>query len=327
LRLLSPTFANFGSRAPVLAVVAATDGSQGGASSFGQFRMAAALGALALGGGLQANYGPTLCETTGSDAKGPEPTLTQKCMAEALGTGIIVHGGCGCICSKMYAGSAMGLFQIATIWGVSVALAIFATREVSGAHLNPAVSVSLAVNNDFSREDLPFYLGAQLLGATIAGAINYALTSGGIAALELAEKVPRGTCTSTFAGAFGMVPNAVCLGPVGAFMAEVLCTSILAFMIFTLTDADGSVPKDMAPILIGATVTAMITIMGPLTGCGMNPARDLGPRLVTFFAGWGSIAWSSWWIYTLGPITGAVLGGYVYNQFFKDLNKQPPEKK
>jgi len=102
-----------------------------------------------------------------------------------------------------------------------------------------------------------------------------------------------------------------------------VATATLAFMIFTVTDADGSVPKNVAPFLIGATITTMITVFGPLTGAGMNPARDIGPRLVTFFAGWGSVALTSCWIYTVGPITGAVLGGYLYNTFFKELNRQP----
>merc|ERR1712107_846050 len=73
------------------------------------------------------------------------------------------------------------------------------------------------------------------------------------------------------------------------------------------------------PVLIGSVVAVLITIFGPLTGCGMNPARDLGPRLVSFAAGWGSVAWSHWWIYTLGPVVGAVLGGAFYTFAFKPL--------
>merc|ERR1719321_1029024 len=98
-------------------------------------------------------------------------------------------------------------------------------------------------------------------------------------------------------------------------------TAVLAFMIFAITDPNNTVPSDAAaPVLIGATVAAFISIFAPITNCGMNPARDLGPRLVTAFAGWGSAAASSWWIYTFGPIIGAVLGGALYQAMF------PPTK-
>mmetsp|Transcript_124432 Transcript_124432/g.194946 ORF Transcript_124432/g.194946 Transcript_124432/m.194946 type:complete len:318 (-) Transcript_124432:37-990(-) len=289
---------------------------------FSFFKKAAAVGALTVGGGMQAASGPAKCESSASPVEAVKPTLLQKCMAEALGIGIIVHGGCGCICAKMYAGSGLGTFQIASVWAISVALAIFATREISGAHLNPAVSIALAAHKDFDKAELGPYLAAQMVGATAAGALNYALTAKGISAFELAEKVPRGTSASTFAGAFGMVPNSAVLGTAGALLAEVSATALFVFLIFAVTDPKGSVPPDAAPVLIGVAVAALISIFGPLTGCGMNPARDLGPRLVTLAAGWGSVALSSWWIYTVGPIIGAVLGGAVYEAFFKDLRSK-----
>merc|ERR1712217_301858 len=125
-----------------------------------------------------------------------------------------------------------------------------------------------------------------------------------------------GTCASTFAGAFGMVPNTALLSPIGAVLAEIWATAVFVFLVFAATDDNGTVPKDAAPFLIGGTAGALITIYGPLTGCGLNPQRALGPRLVTALAGWGSVAWSSWWVYTLGPIVGAVLGGAFYCALF-----------
>ena len=128
---------------------------------------------------------------------------------------------------------------------------------------------------------------AQMAGATFAGAVNYAIFASGIAAMEASEAIVRGSAASTasFAGAFGMVPNPVVIGPLGAFVAEVWMTGILLFLISALTDtAAGSVPDGAAPALIGGTVGVLIGTFGPVTGCGMNPARDLGPSKHAFAA-------------------------------------------
>ena len=95
-------------------------------------------------------------------------------------------------------------------------------------------------------------------------------------------------------------------------------TAVLVFIIFAIGDENGAVPSGAGPALVGTTVAALVTVFGPVTGCGMNPARDLGPRLVTLLTGWGSAATTSWWIYTLGPVTGAVLGGMAYQALFAD---------
>ena len=97
---------------------------------------------------------------------------------------------------------------------------------------------------------------------------------------------------------------------------------MLAFCIFAFTDEANTMPPDAAPLAIGATVTTLISTFGPVTGCGMNPARDLGPRLVTLCTGWGGAALSSAWVYTLGPVAGAVLGGKAY-QAYSALDAAP----
>ena len=124
-----------------------------------------------------------------------------------------------------------------------------------------------------------------------------AIFAAGIAASEAASQIVRGTAASTasFAGAFGMVPNAAVIGGAGALMAEVWMTSVLMFLIMGLCDEHaGSVPAGAQPALIGAAVTALICTFGSVTGCGMNPARDLGPRLVTLLTGWGAAATTAW---------------------------------
>ena len=297
-----------------------------------------ALGTLGLGafagvGGALAR--PASCQAA---ADGPlesikaatsDPSLLGKCVAEAVGTAFIVLGGCGVVCAAKYAGSGMGAFGLAATWGISVALAVYATREISGAHLNPAVTVALVANGMAPLGEAPWYIGAQMVGATLAGFINYFVFAAGIAALEASQQVVRGTAASTaiYHGAFGMVPTVALVGPFGAFVCEVWMTAVLAFMIFAFTDEDNTMPTDAAPLAIGATVATLIATFGPVTGCGMNPARDLGPRLVTLFTGWGGAALSCWWVYTLGPVLGAVLGGTLYTEFFSAPLKGKAEAK
>ena len=102
----------------------------------------------------------------------------------------------------------------------------------------------------------------------------------------------------------------------GAFAAEVYMTAVLLFLISAIGDAAAdSVPAGAQPALVGASVTMLIGTFGSVTGCGMNPARDLGPRLVTLLTGWGAAALHpGWWVYTLGPLVGGPLGALAYQQ-------------
>jgi len=192
---------------------------------------------------------------------------------------------------------------------------VYATRAISGAHLNPAVTAALVATGKAPADEAPWYVGAQVVGGFVAGLANYATFSAGIAALEASEGIVRGTAASaaTFNGGFGMVPTKALMGAAGAFAAEVWMTSALVFLIFAATDAEaGSVTDAAAPALIGAAVAMLIGTFGPVTGAGMNPARDLGPRLVTALTGWGAAAATSWWVYTLGPLAGALIGASAY---------------
>lgn len=184
-------------------------------------------------------------------AEVPEPTLLKKCLAEALGVGIIVQGGCGVVCAAKYTSSGIGSFGVSAVWGLvtrrssehhseplyqpepthradplvpqAVALAVYATREVSGAHLNPAITCALVATDKCSAALACPYVAAQIAGGAVAGAVNYAIFAAGIAASELSAGLVRGTAASTasFHGAFGMVPNAAIVGAAGAFAAEV----------------------------------------------------------------------------------------------------------
>ena len=156
---------------------------------------------------------------------------------------------------------------------------MYATRDVSGAHLNPAITMHLVVNDglDLMNVAVP-YIASQIAGATIAGGINYAMYRSGIQALHVAEnKIKRGTAASNalFNGAFHMIPNKklVTTTP-GALVVEACLTGCLVFMISALTDQEKTVPSIYAPTLVGTVVAALVIPGAPLTGCGMNPARE-----------------------------------------------------
>ena len=156
-------------------------------------------------------------------------TLKDKCIAEFIGTGMIVGGGCGTVCAAKYAKYPLGAFGIPVAFGMSVALAIYATRDVSGAHLNPAMTLSFYFNKPeiCPKEIVLPYIGSQILGAAFFAGLNFLVYRRGIIALEIAEKVTRGTkgSCSIFNGAFGMVPNTELLKWPGAFLGEVGMTS------------------------------------------------------------------------------------------------------
>ena len=226
-------------------------------------------------------------------------------------------GGLGTVCAQRYANYPLGMMGVPMVFGACVTMAVFCTRDISGAHLNPAMTAAFALNRpaDAPPKIWAPYIASQMIGATAAGAINYAIYKRGIVAHEVAEKIVRGAPGSytSASGAFGMMHNSALLKIRGSFLCEIGMTAALAFVIFALTDPDKTVPADAAPCLIGATVTCLATQFQCVTSCGMNPARDLGPRLVTYGMGWGNAAFHpGWWIFTAGPILGALLGSSLY---------------
>ena len=232
---------------------------------------------------------------------------------EAVGTGLIVLLGCGSVASVKYLASGMTLGGVSIIWGSSVALAVYATRDASGAHLNPAITAALAVHRP---EAVPpalalGYMAAQTLGAAGAALLNYAVFSRAIAEFEAKGGLVRGApgSAASYAGAFACLPSP----GRGALAAEVLATSILSYLVFALTDAKTGAPSGAQPALVGCAVTALVSVFGPVCGAGMNPARDLGPRLVTLLMGWKGEGLRGAPAYTLGPLLGAVLGAGAYD--------------
>ncbi|MEB0005668.1 MIP/aquaporin family protein [Pseudomonas sp. MH9.2] len=248
-----------------------------------------------------------------------QPTLTGQCLAEFLGTALLIFFGTGCVAALKVAGASFGLWEISIIWGIGVSMAIYLTAGVSGAHLNPAVSIALCIFGDFEKRKLPLYILAQVTGAFSAAALVYLLYISLFFEFEHVHHMIRGTQASLeLASIFSTYPNpAISTGQ--AFLVEVVITAILMCVIMSLTDDNNGLPRGpMAPLLIGLLIAVIGSAMGPLTGFAMNPARDFGPKLMTFFAGWGPMAFTGgreipyFLIPIFAPILGACLGAASY---------------
>jgi glycerol uptake facilitator protein len=254
--------------------------------------------------------------------------LWRECIGEALGTFILVLFGVGSVHAAALTGAQSGLWQVAVVWGVAVALAIYAVGAVSGAHINPAMTVAFAVFRKFPIRKVGPYVLSQLVGAFLAAALLYALYGGVLARFEQSHGLVRGQPGSErSAMAYGeYFPNPTAQDPspetvslAQAMLAEGVGTAMLAFLVFAVTDRHnpGRPNGSLFALFIGLSVAIIISIIAPLTQAGLNPARDFGPRLLAYLAGWGDIAIPGprggfFTVYILAPILGAVAGAAAY---------------
>jgi len=245
-------------------------------------------------------------------------------IGEALGTFLLVLFGCGSVAVSILFDAYQGIMQIALAWGIGVTLAIYLTRHLSCAHLNPAVTIAMVISKRMSARKLPVYVFAQFAGAFLAGFAIYILFSPSISAFESTHNIIRGTAESvhtakmfgeyyTVSGSTAVVSLPLAIG------AEAFGTFLLLLMIFALTEGCNiGRPHDaMAPMFIGLTVSSVICLIAPLTQAGLNPARDFGPRMVAWMAGWGAAAFPDksggfFFVYILGPIIGGILAALFF---------------
>ncbi len=246
-------------------------------------------------------------------------TLLGECIAEFIGTGLLIFFGVGCVAALVLTGANFGQWEISIMWGLGVAIAIYCTAGVSGAHINPAVTIALAMFHGFDKRKVAPYIAAQLLGAFCTAALIYALYSNLFTEFEAANQIVRGSEASlATAGIFSTYPHAA-LSFSGAFAVEFVITAVLMFAILALTDDKNGAPRGpMAPLMIGILIAVIGGSLGPLTGFAMNPARDFGPKFFAFLAGWGDVALTGgkdipyMIVPILAPICGACFGGWLY---------------
>ncbi|MES2695479.1 MAG: MIP/aquaporin family protein [Verrucomicrobiota bacterium] len=256
-------------------------------------------------------------------------------VGEFAGTFLLVFFGCGSVATATLTGAQVGVFQVAIVWGLGIATAIYLTGSLSGAHLNPAVTLAFAASGSFAWRRAPGYIVAQFLGALAASAVLYALYAGPLRAFEATHGIVRGApgseASAMIFGEFFPNPGGRALDEKAraflshgsAFGIEIVGTAILMLVILCVTHPrNGSRPGILTAATIGLTVTMLISLIGPLTMAGLNPARDLAPRIFSSLAGWGSVPFTAnglgWLtVYIIAPILGGQLGAWVFRVFFR----------
>ncbi len=212
----------------------------------------------------------------------------KKYLAELLGTFILIFMGAGSIMAYETGGSPETL-GVAAAHGIAIMIAVYLFGHISGAHINPAITLTLWVTKKIRGIDLPGYLLSQLAGAALASlALNLIFADSLTASMGVPE---LGAGVSALSGT----------------IAEAILTFLLVWTVFAVSDSDKH--TEHAGIIIGGVIAADILVGGALTGAAMNPARWFGPALV-------NMNWSNWYVYLLGPVVGALLAGIAYTAIY-----------
>lgn len=259
-------------------------------------------------------------ETKNDDQEEEEelkPTLYQEMVAECIGTCILTQIGCAGLCASKFLDAYSGLWQVAVVWFLGATLAISVTAPISGGHLNPAVSLAFGLFRcaDFNIAKVVPYWIAQVFGAFLAGFINLTIFETAISKYEMEQGLVRGTersieSASTFGDYYMLSPYISSWH--SAVFIEGFGTAFLVFCIFAITNTKNkNISPATVPFLVGAAIATMIVTLGPLTGAGINPARDFGPRLATYFFGWGKASFTGAEVYIIGPLLGAPFGAII----------------
>ncbi|MGA2263510.1 MAG: aquaporin Z [Acidobacteriota bacterium] len=223
-------------------------------------------------------------------------SLGRKATAEFIGTFWLVFGGCGsAVLAAAYPQLGIGFLGVALAFGLTVLTMAYAIGHISGCHLNPAVSVGLAVGKRFPARELPAYIIAQVLGAVVAAAVLYVIASGK-PGFEIGGFASNGYAAHSPGGYTLMA----CL------VAELVLTFM--FLMIILGATDRRAPAGFAPIAIGLGLTLIHLIGIPVTNTSVNPARSTGPAI--FAGGW---ALQQLWLFWVAPIVGAAIAGVAYH--------------
>ena len=236
--------------------------------------------------------------------------------AEFLGTAVLIAFGIGVVAQTVLSASANGSYLGINLgWGLAVVFGVLVAGGVSGAHLNPAVTVALAVHRGFAWRKVAPYVVAQVAGAFAGAALVYFTYREAFTAFDGGLRTvlgDRGT-----GGIFATYPQPF-LSIAGGLVDQIVGTALLILGVFAIVDQKNvDVPGWLRPALVGALVVAIGVAFGFNAGYAINPARDFGPRLFTAVAGWGGDVFAArggwWWVPVAGPLVGGVLGGAVYD--------------
>lgn len=236
-------------------------------------------------------------------------TNTQRGLAEFLGTFWLVFGGCGsAVLAAGFPTLGIAFVGVSLAFGLTVLTMAYSIGHISGCHLNPAVTLGLWAGGRFSGKDIPLYIAAQVLGASAAAGLLYAIASGspdyalatnGLAANGFGDHSP---------GHYSLLAG---------LLIEMVLTFF--FLLVIMGSTDTRAPAGFAPIAIGLALTLIHLISIPVTNTSVNPARSTGPALIV--GGW---ALQQLWLFWVAPIIGGMLGGLAYKTLGADAAPRPP---
>ncbi|PTS91157.1 aquaporin Z [Sphingomonas sp. HMWF008] len=236
-------------------------------------------------------------------------TNTQRGLAEFLGTFWLVFGGCGsAVLAAGFPTLGIAFVGVSLAFGLTVLTMAYSIGHISGCHLNPAVTLGLWAGGRFAGKDIPLYIAAQVLGASAAAGLLYAIASGspdyalatnGLAANGFGDHSP---------GHYSLLAG---------LLIEMVLTFF--FLLVIMGSTDTRAPAGFAPIAIGLALTLIHLISIPVTNTSVNPARSTGPALIV--GGW---ALQQLWLFWVAPIIGGMLGGLAYKALGADAAARPP---
>jgi len=234
-------------------------------------------------------------------------------LGELVGTMILIIFGAGVVggvVMKKSKAEGAGWIVITIGWGLAVAMGVYAVGNVSGAHLNPAVTVGLASIGEFPWADVPLYIVAQMVGAIIGATVIY---------FHYLPHWKETEDTDAKLAVFGTIPAIP--HPLSNLTSEIIGTFVL--LVGLLSIGANEFTEGLNPLIVGALIIAIGMSLGGTTGYAINPARDLGPRIAHFFLpipGKGKSNWSYAWIPVVGPVIGGSFGALFYQQVFEGKN-------
>ncbi|MET7479763.1 MIP/aquaporin family protein [Streptomyces sp. NPDC005648] len=271
--------------------------------------------------------------------------LWGECIAEFLGTFVLISFGCGVVAMAVAALPGSGRTSGPTTifvgvgdwllitwgWAMAVVFGVYVAGGVSGAHINPAVTLAMAVRRKFPWVKVLPYWASQLIGAFAGAALVFAVYHDAINTFDHVAKGPKtnGHTLATFS-IFATFPAPYFHGGIwGPLIDQIVGTAFLVMLVVALIDLRNTAVKaNLAPLLVGFAVAAIGMSFGANAGYAINPARDLGPRLFTWAAGWQDLAMPGtlsgafsnyFWIPIVGPLVGGVIGVLVYDLFIGDV--------
>ena len=281
-----------------------------------------------------AGEGSTWSTTVGHQAKWRQ-TQWGELLSVFLGTFVLIAFGTGVVAMAVAAlpesGRGEGITSdadwmlITWGWGMAVVFGVYVAGGISGAHINPAVTLAFALRRKFPWQKVPGYVTAQVLGAFAGASLVYLNYYDAIN--SLAGDTPRSGDTGT-SGIFTTSPAAYFDTYWGPLVSEITGTALLIIIVFAVVDLlNTPVRANLGPLVIGLGVFAIGMSFGANSGYAINPARDFGPRVFTWFEGWGSAAFPGdygtlqayWWVPIVAPLIGAAIGAVIYDFFINDV--------